>query len=94
MPHTGFQPEQHGFTFVNAWPLEQKQVVELLLRALCARAMTGIGAARSRVPHIHCAERSVAGSCSRPHPRPSGHTFTQNIQPESRRLGSRVAEGA
>ncbi len=64
MPHTGFQPEQRGFTFVNAWPLGQEQVVELLLRALCARAMTGIRATRSRVPHIHCAERSAAISCA------------------------------
>ncbi len=52
MPHTGFQPEQHGFAFVNAWLLGQEQVAGLLLRALCARAMTGIGAARSHVPHI------------------------------------------
>lgn len=29
MPHTAFRPEEHGFAFVNAWPLNPDQTAEL-----------------------------------------------------------------
>ncbi|WP_322512793.1 hypothetical protein [Chloroflexus sp.] len=29
MPHTAFRPEEHGFAFVNAWPLLPEQTQEL-----------------------------------------------------------------